>query len=778
MKLRITIFILSLLLMGCSQNEPIKYQLWYDEPAAEWTEALPVGNGRIGAMVFGDPQKERIQFNEESLWAGCPVDNNNPAALENLPAIQKLIFEERYGEAYGMAKEYLLGTPPNIRSHQTFGDIFIDYQLSEQAANYQRDLTLNTGISRTSFDIGSNKIVQEVFASAPSDIIVIHITSGEGIDLGVRIEREQDAETRYLPGGRILMHGQIVDPEQANRGPAGPHMKFNAIAQIESDEGEMTDSENGIVCKGVKDLRIYLTCATNYDLNKLDMSDVIDPLDICEKILKETEGKSFDDIRDQHIKDHSDIFNRVSFSLGEDDKQNITTDERLKMVQDGGIDNGLVTTYFQYGRYLLMGSSRYPGVLPANLQGIWNHHFNAPWNADFHTNINLQMNYWPAEVGNLSETSLVLTEFMKKLVTPGSVTARSMYGADGWTFHHLTDPFGRTGVADGVWGITPLDGPWMTFPVYRHYEFTMDIDYLKQIYPLLKGSAEFVRDFMIESPEGYLVTNPSHSPENAFFVPGTDKKERSSLTYSATTDLQIIHKLFDIIKESTEILDIDHDFSEELEAIRKKMPPVQIGSDGTIQEWIHDYEEVEVGHRHMSHLLGLYPLSQITQETPQMYEAARKTIQRRLESGGGHTGWIRAWIVNFYARLKNAEEAWGHLQKLLSRSTKNNLFDNHPPFQIDGNFGGTAGIAEMLLQSHNGIIHLLPALPDAWPDGHITGLKARGGFECDIWWENGELTKALIRSEKGGKTKIRYADELWDIEIKEGGKYNYSYNPS
>ncbi|MEA1878215.1 MAG: glycoside hydrolase family 95 protein [Bacteroidota bacterium] len=768
---------LAILFFGCNSmnNDPgTRYHLWYDEPASEWTDALPVGNGRLGAMVFGDPNNERIQFNEESLWAGCKIDNSNPQALEHLPEIQKLIFEGRYSEAYKMSNNYLLGTPPGIRSHQTFGDMFLKYHWEDEVRNYTRNLTLNSGLARTSYDVGENHIVQEVFASAPDDILVIRIAADEAFDIDLQMAREKDARIEYFAEGKMLMSGQIIDPEQAMRGPAGAHMKFAAQAMVESKGGSVDKTASWLSYKSVNELTIYLTAATNYDINKLNFSESIDPIYECETILGDIEGKSFTQIKKQHIADHSEIFDRVSFDLGDDSFDNLPTNERLSLIKEGDIDRGLVTTYFQFGRYLLMGSSRLPGVLPANLQGLWNEHLNAPWNADFHTNINLQMNYWPAEVCNLSETSLVLTGFMEKLIVPASVTARIMYGTNGWTFHHLTDPFGRTGVADGVWGITPLDGPWMTFPVFRHYEFTGDTEYLTRIYPLLKGSAEFVKGFLVESPEGYMVTNPSHSPENAFFVPGTEKQERSSLTYAATTDIQIINELFDIIIKASGILDVDHEFAKELEAIRKKVPPVQIGENGTIQEWIHDYEEVEIGHRHMSHLLGLYPLAQITEESPQLFEAAKKTIQRRLVSGGGHTGWSRAWIVSFFSRLHDGEQAWNHLQLLLAKSTKNNLFDNHPPFQIDGNFGGTAGIAEMLLQSHSGIIQLLPALPKAWPNGHITGLKARTGFECDIWWEEGVLTKAVIRSENGGTAKIKYKSDVVEVEIEPGKEYVYN----
>jgi alpha-L-fucosidase 2 len=377
------------------------------------------------------------------------------------------------------------------------------------------------------------------------------------------------------------------------------------------------------------------------------------------------------------------------------------------------------------------------------------------------------MNYWPAEVCNLSETAEPLCSFMEKLTVPGTTTAKQMYGTDGWVIHHLTDPFGRTGVADGVWGITPMDGPWMTFPVYEHFLFTADTSFLNNTaYPLMKGSAEFVLGFLTESPEGYLVTNPSHSPENNFRDDMTG--EISALTYAATTDIEIINALFDNCVEASEILGTDKEFAARLIAAKKRLPPVKVNSKGVIQEWIKDYDEPEPGHRHMSHLLGLYPLAQFTPETPDLYKAAEATIERRLSYGGGHTGWSRAWIINLFARLQNGEKAYENLLGLLRKSTLNNLFDTHPPFQIDGNFGGTSGIAEMLIQSHGSIIRLLPAIPFEWKDGEVKGLCARGGFVVSMKWKDHRLQNAKIYSEKGGRSILVYNGQKQEINLEAG----------
>ncbi|MCP4727838.1 MAG: glycoside hydrolase family 95 protein, partial [bacterium] len=467
-------------------------------------------------------------------------------------------------------------------------------------------------------------------------------------------------------------------------------------------------------------------------------------------------AKEYEILEREHIKEHRSFFSRQKIELGTDRNSDLPTDERLLKFQQGEIDIDLIALYFQYGRYLLMNSSRKPGRLPANLQGIWNEHLQAPWNSDYHTNINLQMNYWPAEVCNLPETVDLLTDFVDIHRIPGRVTAREMYGADGWTMHHNTDIFGATAVRAGIhWGMSPLAGIWMTFPLWRHYEYTGDAEYLKnKLYPIMKEASEFVLDFLVEDKDGYLVSTPSMSPENSYQDPETGN--RVQLTYSPTMDIQILNEHLTRCIEAARILDDDHEYIDRLEIALSKLPPVQIGGDGTIQEWIKDYEEHEPGHRHISHLLGLHPLAQITPETPDLYTAAGKTIEKRLANGGGHTGWSRAWIINFFARLQDGEKACENVNALLQKSTLPNLFDTHPPFQIDGNFGGTAGIAEMLLQSHDDVIRVLPALPEAWPAGKIYGLCARGGFVINIEWMDSKLTNLEIYSKLGYPALIKY----------------------
>ncbi len=731
-------------------------RLWYRQPAPKWEEALPLGNGRMGAMLFGGTGEEHIQVNEDSVWYGGAVDRNNPDTLKYLPEIRRLILSGQIRKAERLMKPAMSGCPESMHPYQTLGDIFLTFEEAGQVTEYERSLDLERALYRHTFMADGVRYVREAFISQPDQVMCIKLSADRemSISFSALLRRK-----RYFDGIRgkgkesIFLYG--------NLGKGGSDFGMQLSARIRG--GSVCVIGENLVVEKADEVILYFAAGTTYRM--------ADPEKELQAQIDHAAGEDYETLLRRHVEDYQALYKRVDFCLGDLSAYDaLPTDERIKNAGEGKVDIGLSKLYFDFGRYLLIACSR-EGTLPATLQGIWNQEMTPPWDSKYTININTEMNYWPAESCNLSECHMPLLEHIKKMVPNGRKTAKEMYGCRGFMCHHNTDIWGDTATQDryipGSYWV--MGAAWLCTHQWTHYQYTKDLEFLKESFPVMREAALFFLDFLIEDG-GYLKTCPSVSPENSFILPNG---ERGSNTAGVTMDNQILRDLFTQCIEGARILGVEDELNEQMKNARDRLAPTRIGEKGNILEWAEDYEECEPGHRHISHLYGLHPSEQITADkTPELAAAARVTLERRLQNGGGHTGWSRAWIINHYAKLWDGEEAYAHFEKLMEKSTLPNLFDNHPPFQIDGNFGATAAIAEMLVQSTLERIVLLPALPGAWENGSVKGLCVKGGAQVDLAWEDGKLTVCTLRARAALKTKVRYGEQIWDVELEPGESWS------
>lgn len=786
------------MLFGCTGQKSIlqntnsksntNLTLWYESPAIKWTDAFPLGNGRLAAMNFGGTDIERFQLNEESLWAGVP---DNPYAdnyLSKFKKIQELLLAGKNIEANEFGLENMVAAPASFRSYEPLADLLIKFNGEDSIINYKRTLDLSTGISKISYNIDDSEIIRESFISAVDDVICVKLTSigKHNFNCNISLERKKDVKITASPDGKLYLEGQIVDddapgaydPNAGGSGEGGKHMSFSGELQTQISSGNLKVDNNNLIIENSKEIIILFTAATDYSLPKLNFDSLINPKTKVRAILSKVKNKSWKELKNAHVKEHKSMFNTVDFDLGSSPNDSLPTNERLLAFKNGSKDPALAAQLFQFGRYLLMGSSRSPGILPANLQGKWSERMWAPWEADYHLNVNLQMNYWSADVANISETTAPLINWFELITETGRPLAKEMYGANGWFSGHASNPFGRVTPSastlssqfnNGILDVLP--GAWMAMSLWDHYEFTQDEIFLRdRLYPMLSGASEFILDVLVSDEDGVLHFAPSASPENMYLDVASGEMQR--ITITSTYHLSIINAVFKATQEAASILKIQDDVISRIEIAKPKLPNVLIDGNGRIMEWRNDVQEKEAGHRHLSHLLGVHPFSLITPETPELFSAAKKTLAWREANGHGGMGWAYAHALLMHARFFESQKAHKSLKTLLTQGKKSSLMNTIGPFQIDGNLGATAGISEMLIQSHlkddkgNFIIHLLPAIPNEWLVGSVSGLKTRGSFEIDMEWNDGQLVVASIFSEKGGSCSVKYQGKVKEVTLK------------